>query len=197
MQQPKTRRDAPHNCPNSLAFTGPFAAQKVIGAAVGVRAQYGLLFGAAKGSLATARLGHTLHHGGGGQKQKTSGSVTAAGLGKVQRACGARPLVGEGQEVALPASAACLLVLLWELAAPGGRPLRDVPLLGSRNPSSSRQRRNEKPTLADLLETVACRFPSTRLGSVVDDISTQTPVTAKMVTVVTYFITRSVTQGPK
>ena len=46
-------------------------------------------------------------------------------------------------------------------------------------------------------KTVACRFPSTRVGSVGDDISTQTAVTAKMVTVVTYNITRSVTQGPK
>ena len=69
--------------------------------------------------------------------------------------------------------------------------------LGTSIPGGSGTTTAAQLTLADLLETVACRFPSMRLGSVGDDISTQTAVTAKMVTVVTCDVARLVTQGPK
>ena len=199
VQRPKNRRDAPHNCPNSLAFTGPFAAQKVIGAAMGVRAQCGLLFWSCQGkSCDRATWAHSI-------------MVVAA---KDRRQAAASPLLDlagfneqvehhhlweKGKKLHFPlrllacwcSNGSCLLLEADRCAT--------YPFwaLGTLLPVASGATTAAQLTLADLLETVACRSPSTRLGSVGDDISTQTAVTAKMVTVVTHNITRLVTQGPK
>ena len=117
------------------------------------------------------------------------GVLTAAGPCKVIRACGARTHVGAGQEAVLPGALAHLLTrLVRGLAFRGGRLLRNVSVLAFRDHSATRRRNS-------CLQICSTPRPSMQLCSVVDDISTDTAGSPKMVTVVTHNVARFLTQG--